>query len=220
MFILTTWALRLFGLSGFLGSILFMCGDLLYNHVPGSRDSVALKMSKMPEARLLNAGVLGLIGCWFYTLASLHLFLAFRPAGEEFAFLLALVFAAVMICYGISHTAYFAIAAGAKTADRLGGDAEAGGKLGQTFFQRLVTITYIPVAVLSLMMIYGILMAKSMYPRWMVVFLPVVIYLLKPVVIRPLKGRIKEIIHDSYDNFVLLVFFLLSALLLWNSAVL
>lgn len=219
MFILTTWALRIFGLSGIVGSVLFILGDLSYNHVPGSTSTPAEKMSKLADSRLLNAGVLGLIGCWFYSLASLHFFIAFLPAGEIFASLVCLVFAAVMIGYGISHSAYFSIAAGARMASQLGSDAELGGKLGNTFFKRLVAIIYIPVAISSLMMFYGIVTARSMYPRWMAVFLPVMIYLLKPPIVRLLKGPVKEIINDSYDNIVLFVFYLLSTLVLWNAVV-
>ena len=216
MTIFTSWALRLFGISGILGSILFIFGDLSYNHVPGSKNSPATKMSQMPESRLLNAGTLGLVGCWFYSLASLHLYMAFRPAGDIFAFIFWLAFAATMICYGISHTAYFAIAAGAQVAAKLGSEAESGGKLGNAFFQRLVYITYIPVAISSIMMIYGIVAGRSLYPRWMVIFLPIVIYLLKTPVTRILKGRLQEIIYDSYDNIVLFVFYVLSTLVLWN----
>jgi hypothetical protein len=219
MIIFTIWALRLFGLSGIIGSMLFISGDLLYNHIPGSKSSPPVKMSKMPESRLLNAGTLGLVGCWFYTLASLHLYIAFRPAGDIFAFIFLLAFAATMISYGISHTAYFAIATGAQVAAKLGSDAEAGGKLGNTFFQRLVNITYIPVAIFSLMMLYGIVAGRSMYPRWMVVFLPIGIYLLKTPVTRILKGRLQEIINDSYDNIVLFVFYVLSTIVLWNGFV-
>jgi hypothetical protein len=217
--IFTTWAWRLFGLSGIIGSILFIFGDLLYNHVPGSKNSPVVKMSTLPESRLLNAGTLGLVGCWFYTLASLHLYIAFRPAGDIFAFIFWLAFAATMICYGISHTAYFAIAVGAQVAARLGSDVEAGGKLGNALFKRAVVITYIPVAISSLMMIYGIVTGKSMYPRWMVVFLPIIIYLLKTPVTRILKGRLQEIVNDSYDNIVLFVFYLLSTVILWNGLV-
>ena len=173
----------------------------------------------MLESRLLNAGTLGLIGCWFYTLASLHLFIAFRPVGELYAFIVFLTFAAIMICYGISHTAYFAIATGAKVAAQLGSDAESGGKLGNAFFQRLVYITYIPVAISSLIMFYGIIAGNSMYPRWMVAFLPIVIYLLKSPVTRILKGHLKEIINDAYDNIVLFVFYVLSTVVLWNGFV-
>jgi hypothetical protein len=219
MILFTTWALRLFGISGIVGSILFIGGDLLYNHVPASKDSPALKMSRLPESRLLNAGTLGLVGCWFYTLASLHLYIAFRPAGDVFALIFWLAFAATMIGYGIGHTAYFAIAAGAQVAAKLGSEAESGGKLGNLFFQRVVNLTYIPVAIFSVMMVYGIVSGRSMYPRWMVVFLPVVIYLLKTPVTRILKGRLGEIIKDSYDNVVLLVFYVLSTIVLWNGLV-
>jgi hypothetical protein len=149
----------------------------------------------------------------------MHLYLALRPAGEIFAFIFLLAFAAVMICYGISHTAYFAIATGAQAAVQSGSDAELGGKLGSIFYQRLVNITYIPVAVSSVMMFYAMVTGQSMYPRWMVVFLPVFIYLLQVPVVRLLKGRLKEIVNDSYANLVLFIFYLLSTIVLWNGLV-
>jgi hypothetical protein len=219
MFLLTTWALRSFGITGIFGSILFILGDLLYDHIPGSKDSPALKMSKMPGVRLISAGTLGLVGCWFYTFASLHVYLAFRPAGDIFAFIFLLAFAATSICYGIGHTAYFAIAAGARAAAQLGSDAESGGKLGNAFFQRVMYITYIPVAISSMMMLFGIVTGRSMYPRWMAVFLPIVIYLLKIPVTRVLKGNLREIVNDSYDNIVLFFFYILSTVVLWNGVV-
>jgi hypothetical protein len=219
MFFYTTWALRWFGLSGIVGALIFICGDLLYNHVPGSSASPTVKMGSLPQSRLLLAGTAGLIGCWFYVLAAWHLYLAFRQAGEVFAFVLLLAFGAVMICYGISHTAYFAIAAGAQVAANDGTDVEQGGKLGNVFFQRLVTITYIPVVAASLMMLYGIITGHSLYPKWMVLFLPIVIYLLKTPIVRILKGRMRELVNDSYDNIVLFVFYLISTIVLWNGPV-
>jgi len=53
----STWGLRLFGITGICGSILFILGDLSYNHIPGSKDSPALKLSRMPAARLINAAL-------------------------------------------------------------------------------------------------------------------------------------------------------------------
>jgi uncharacterized protein YjeT (DUF2065 family) len=220
MFSNETVLLRWFGISGIFGSLLFIAGDLLYIHVPGSLKSPAEKMSKMPESRLLLAGTLGLIGCWFYTLASAHIFIAFQPAGMTFDFIVFLAFAAVLICYGISHTAYFAIASGAQVAAHLGSDAESGSKLGNTLFQRFVYITYIPVAISSLIMFYGIVTAQSMYPRWMVIFLPVFIYLVKTPIVRILRGHLREIVNDSYDNLVLFVFFMISTVILWNGGIL
>jgi len=124
MTISSIWVLRLLGMAGVFGAVLFIAGDLLYNHIPGSKKSPAEKMSVLPESRLLNAGTLGLIGCWFYTLASALFFIAFQPVSSSFGLIVFLTFGAVMICYGISHTAYFAIASGAKTAVQLGSDKE------------------------------------------------------------------------------------------------
>ena len=220
MFILTTSALRVYGLCGIFGAALFIVGDLLYNHTPGSTESPAVKMSRLSESRLINAGTAGLMGSWFYLAACLHLYLAFRPAGKVFAFILLLAFAFLMVCYGISHAAYFAIAAAAKTAAGLGSDPEKWAELGNDFFKRLVLITYIPVIISSLMMVYGILTAKSLYPWWMVFFLPVIIYYLKTPLVRLLKGRLRELVNDFYDNIVFLVFFLISTVILWNGVVL
>ena len=219
MFILTTWSLRIFGLAGVLGAVLFACGDLLYNHIPGSRESPVEKMGKQPESRLLLAGTLGLIGCWFYVLGAVHVYLAFHPVGEVFAVILLLAFGAVMICYGVSHTAYFSIATGAKAALNAGSGAEEGGRLGNAFFKRLVTITYVPVVIFSGMMVYGILTSRSLYPWWMVFFLPVLLYVLKKPVTWILRGRVREVVNDSYDNIVLLVFYILSTVAKWNATV-
>ncbi len=170
----------------------------------------------MPETRLLNAGTLGLVGCWFYTLASGLIYIAFKPVGITFALVVFLAFASVMICYGITHVAFFSIASGAQVAARLGSDIELGGRIGNAFYQRLVYITYIPVAIVSLMTLYGIVSGQSLYPRWMAIFLPVILYLLKTPILRILRGRLREIINDSYDNMILFIFFVISTAVLWN----
>ncbi len=215
----TTWALRGFGMAGILGAILFIAGDLLYNHVPGSHASPAARMAPLPESRLLAAGTLGLVGSWFYILGSLHVFLSLRPVGETFAFIAAAAFAAVMVCYGVAHAGYFAIAVGARVAAQNASDADSGGQLGNRFFQRLVAITYVPVAISMLMMLYGILTGRSMYPVWAVIFLPLVIYVLKKPIMAVLPGGLRQLLEDCYDNFPLLVFFMASTALLWNAAV-
>lgn len=219
MFIYTTLALRIFGLAGVIGSLIFICGDLLYNHVSGSAESPASKMGKMAPSRLLAAGSAGLVGCWFYLLGVGHICLAFRPAGDVFAFILMAAFIAVMVGYGVAHTAYFAIGAGAQTARKAGLDMEEGGRLGNALFGRLSVITYLPVAVSSLMMIYAVVAGRSLYPVWMVIFLPVVIYLLKRPVIWLLRGHIRELVNDSYDNIAFLAYFLISTIVLWNAVV-
>ena len=83
----------------------------------------------------------------------------------------------------------------------------------------LVFIIYIPVAISNVMMLYGIVSGRSLYPKWMVVFLPVIIYLFKMPVVWLLKGRLRELVNDSYDIVVLFVFYLISTVVLWNGVV-
>ena len=208
--------LRISGIAGILGALLTASGDLLYHHIPGSARSIAGRMSALPLGRLVNAGMLGLLGAWFYFLALFHIYYAFLPVGATFALILSLIFALVMIAYGVDHASYFAIGSSAHVAAQHDLDVDAAGQTGAALFSRLVAITYIPVALASLLMLYGILSGRSTYPRWVVIFLPVIPYLLRVPILKILPGRARELIRDSYDNFVLLVFFIVSTLVLWK----
>ena len=172
-------------------------------------------MSTLSEKRLINAGIFGLVGCWLYTFSSFQVYLVFAPAGKILSLFILLSFMIVMICYGVCHAAYFAIASGAHYSARLGSDAESGGKLGNRFFKKLSQITFIPVAVSSILMIYGLFFRHTLYPNWMIIFFPVVIYLMKPLISRLPNVRIKELILDSYDNIPFFLFFLISTIITW-----
>lgn len=208
---------QLSGIAGILGALVTGAGDLLYHHIPGSRQSIEERMSSLPTSRLITAGSFGLIGSWLYFFGAFHLYYAFQPGGRDFAFSISIAFALVAICYGVGHAAYFAIGSGAKIARENGLDIAAAGKAGGALFSRLVLITYIPVTIASLLMLYGILSRRSAYPIWMAVFLPVIPYLLRIPILKILPSRVQEVIRDSYDNFVLLVFFVLSTIVLWNT---
>jgi len=207
--------LRLCGIAGILGALTTGIGDLLYNHIPGSTQTLFQKMSSLPQKRLVMAGVLGLIGSWLYFFGAFHLYYAFLPVGNNFALAVGVSFALVAIAYGVDHASYYAIGSTAKVARENRLDLEAAGKLGEALFSRLVLITYVPVAIVSLLTIYGVLSGRSAYPIWMVVFLPIVPYLLRVPVLKILHGTVHELVRDSYDNFVLLVFFIVSTMVLW-----
>ena len=211
----TITIIRLCGIMGILGALTTGLGDLLYNHIPGSTQSLYQKMSSFPQKRLVTAGILGLIGSWLYLFSTFHLYHAFLPVGNNFALSVALSFALVAIAYGVDHAAYYAIGSAAKIARDNQLDIESAGKMGEALFSKIVLITYIPVVVLSLLMVYGVLSGRSAYPIWMVVFLPIVPYLLRAPVLKILRGRVHEFVRDSYDNFVLLLFFFVSTIVLW-----
>ena len=212
----TITIVRLCGIAGILGALITGAGDLLYNHIPGSTQTIYEKMSSLSQRRLVSAGALGLIGSWLYLIGALHLYFVFQSAGEDLTLSIAITFAWVAIAYGIAHASYFAIGSNAKLARENGLDIVQAGKAGEALFTKIVMITYIPVAIASFFMVYGVVTAHSAYPIWMVIFLPIVPYLLRPVVLKIIRGRVHEIIRDSFDNFVLFVFFLISTIVVWN----
>ncbi len=208
--------IRLCGIAGMFGAFVTGFGDLLFNHIPGSTQTLYEKMSNMPQKRLVNAGILGLIGGWLYFFGAIHLYYAFLPVGNNFALATSISFALVAIAYGVDHASYYAIGITAKIARENQLDIEAAGKMGEALFSKLVLITYAPVVVVSFFMIYGVLSGRSAYPLWMALFLPIVPYLLRAPVLKIFYGRAHELVRDSYDNFVLLVFFLMSTIVLWS----
>ena len=212
----TITIIRLCGIAGIFGALTMGLGDLLYNHIPGSKQTLYEKMSTFPQKRLVAAGILGLIGSWLYLLSVFHVYYAFLSTGRLFALAIALSFAMVAIAYGVAHASYFAIGVAAKIAADNQLDVTSAGKSGEALFSKIVLITYVPVAVFSLSMIYGVISGLSAYSIWMFIFLPIVPYLLRPVVLKILRGRIHELVRDSYDNFVLLLYFFVSTLALWN----
>jgi hypothetical protein len=165
---------------------------------------------------LVTAGILGLIGSWLYFFGTFHLYYAYLPVGNKFALAVALSFALVAIAYGVDHASYYAIGSTAKVARENQLNIESAGKMGEALFSKLVLITYVPVGVVSILMLYGVISGRSAYPIWMVVCLPIVPYLLRTPVLKILRGRVHELVRDSYDNFVLLVFFLASTIVLWG----
>jgi hypothetical protein len=207
--------IRLCGIAGILGALITGIGDLLYYHIPNSKQTLAERMSSLPQTRLVTAGTLGLIGSWLYLLSTFHIYYAFLPFGIGFAFAVSFSFALVAVAYGVGHASYYAIGSSAKVARENNLDVESAGKTGEALFSRIVLITYFPVAVAMLLMLYGIVSGRSAYPLWMVIFLPIVPYLLRAPVLKILRGRAHELVRDSYDNFVLLVFFLVSTIVLW-----
>jgi hypothetical protein len=212
----TITIIRLCGIAGVFGALIMATGDLLYHHIPGSKLSLADRMSSLPQKRLVTAGILGLIGSWLYVLSVFHIYFAFLSVGTGFALSVSFAFAMVAIAYGVGHASYYAIGSSAKVARENNLDVELAGKMGEALFSRVTLVTYIHVAIAMLLMLYGIFSGRSAYPLWMVIFLPIVPYLLRSPVLKILSGKTHELVRDSYDNFVLLIFFIMSTIVLWN----
>jgi hypothetical protein len=70
------------GAAGMFGAMVFLVADaLLFFTMSGERDIPTI-MSQLPLWRLYFGGALGLVGSWLYTLGTLQIYLAVKPAGS------------------------------------------------------------------------------------------------------------------------------------------
>ena len=201
------------GLSGILGSVILFIGDMLlyYN---GSNTSLVANMAKVSNERIVISGLCALLSAWLYTFASGQLYYAFQPAKKMMQLTAVFSFMAIMIAYGVVHAAYIAIATSAKNAAQQGLALESFTDLAFAANNALRLMAYIPFAIFTLVFIYAVWNKSTHYPRWMLLFCPIIPFLLNDFIISDLDGKIYTIIAGGYLNLILLLFFSASTIAL------
>src|SRR5277367_4336346 len=101
---------RLCCLSGLLGSVLFLTGDMLFygSWLSGAEFHAFREMAARPDAKLIIGGALGPVAALFSALGMGIFYLALEPAGRQLA-ATAAVLLAVMILIGSSYHAVFTV---------------------------------------------------------------------------------------------------------------
>ena len=69
----------------------------------------------------------------------------------------------IAVAYGVGHASYYVIGSSAKVARENQLDIESAGKTGAALFSRISLITFFPVAIAMLLMLYGIISGRSEY---------------------------------------------------------
>ena len=201
------------GVCGILGSLVLFTGDMLY-YYRGDETDLLANMSAVTDERIIISGVLALIAAWLYVAGSGQVFYAFQPEKASMRWLVFASFVMIMVAYGIIHGAYVAIATSARIAGEMGlppGDLT---ELAVAVNQALRYLVYLPFAVFTIGFTISVWRKRTYYPRWMLIFSPIVPFLLKGVIVGSLEGKMKVIIGDGYLNLILLLFFTSSTIAL------
>ena len=201
------------GFSGMLGALVLFAGDMLF-YYNGAQTDFITNMSVSSDARIIASGITALIAAWLYTLGAGQIYYAFQPAKTWVRLMVFLSFAAIMITYGVVHGAYIAIATSAKNAAALGMAAESFTGLAITANNALRFMAYLPFAIFSLLFIPAVWLKHTHYPRWVILFSPVVLFLLRDLIVGNFEGGFKTIIGGGYLNLLLLLFFIASTIAL------
>jgi len=207
--------LRLTGLAGLLGGLVLFSGDMLIYYVPGS-PSTLRNMTLVSDQRVVLSALAALLALWLYLAGTLQLWLAFAPAPKISRILATVSFVAVLSSYGVIHGHYMAIAGTARLAAQQALDLQTATTLARHTNQLLRWVVYPFFALLSGVFFYEVWRKRTLYPRWILPFFPLLPFLLMGVFRKILTGDMRIIIIGGYLNLIVVLFFAASTIALWR----
>ena len=157
-------------------------------------------MKKLPPKRVMLGGLIGPVAAFLYCIGFYHIVLITDEAFHNAAFA-----AFLLSCFGIiaggayhSHCAYLGL---------LGADEHRDGlDIAMKYFQKLALILYAGEGLGLLILIVLIALGKTVFPQWMALISPGVLFLLKPLS-RKLPKGLHMVICGGYTNFIFIVYY-------------
>jgi hypothetical protein len=125
-------------------------------------------------------------------------------------------FAAILISYGVIHGAYVAIATSAKLALQNNLDIKQTTLLASETNNMMRLFIYPIFALMSYLFISEVWKKRTLYPRWIIIFFPLVTFLFKGAFVNIPNNSLWIIINGGFFNLILVLFFTDSTIALWN----
>ena len=207
--------IRIFGIFGILGGLILFAGDMLLYYDPVNM-SLKQNMGNASDFRIIASGVCALFATWFYMLGLGQVYYAFKSTKPLFKNSVLIIFGSILISYGIVHGAFLAIATTAKLATEHNLNINEAVSLSEETNEILRLFVYPLVGILSILFISQVWKRKTLYPRWIIIFFPLIPFLIKDLVTNYLPNNIWIIIKGGYLNIILVIFFTASTIALWN----
>ena len=207
--------LRLYGIAGILGGLLLFAGDMLFYYHPVNTD-LKINMGNASDMRLLLSTITALFATWLLLLGTIQVYYAFIKSSAVARNTVTACFIAIFISYGIIHGAYLSIATSSKLALNNGLDIDKAIYLSVYINNILRLFVYPFFAVLSIVFIYQVWKKNTLYPRWIIIFFPLIPFLFRGLLDANLSGKYWIIFVGGFYNLILVLFFIASTLALWN----
>ena len=207
--------IRFFGIAGIMGGLVLFAGDMLY-YYDGDSINLKLNMGHATDFRIIASSATALIATWLYLLGLGQVYFAFKPSKPWVRNVVVLSFAAILTAYGIVHGAYVGIAASAKLAVQHNLDLETATTLAREANNLLRLFVYPAFAVFSYFFIIEVWKKKTLYPRWILPFFPLVPFLFKSIITGAFSGGMWVVVSGGFLNLILVLFFTVSTIALWN----
>jgi hypothetical protein len=207
--------IRVLGIFGILGGLILFAGDMLLYYDPVNM-SLKRNMGNASDFRIIASGVCALFATWFYMLGLGQVSYAFKTTKPIFRNGVLIFFGSILIAFGIVHGAFLAIATTAKLATEHNLNINEAVLLSEKTNGILRLFVYPLVGILSILFISQVWKRKTLYPRWIILFFPIIPFLIEDLVTKYLPNNIWIIIKGGYLNIILVIFFTASTIALWN----
>lgn len=208
--------IRASGIFGILGGLTLFAGDMLFYY---STDSINLNanMGNASDFRIITSGVTALLAAWFYVLGVGQVYHAFQPSKLIYRTIVTCCLGAIVIAYGVIHGAFIGIATSAKLAIEYDLNLDKSVNLARKANEILRLFVYPIFALLSVFFIVLVWNKQTHYPKWILLFFPLLPFLIRDLICDNLPQTYWVIVCGGYLNLILIVFFTASTIALWKS---
>ncbi len=198
------------GMIGILAGILMYSGDMFLYFTTAPVESfqkdIIQVMGNISTRRLQIGGLLGPGSAFLYMIGFYHIYLMIKPAYRKVG-----TFIFLLLCFGIIYGAafhsHFAIMGFASKFNHM--------KLLELIERfSIMTVAFMFVVDVTSygLLVYLIFTKKTFYPKWMILFSPIVLFSLSGLV-RLLPQPFKVIIAGGWNNIIFIIFFTLSTII-------
>jgi len=206
---------RMFGLFGILGGLTLFAGDMLF-YFNSESNTILENMGNVSDFRIIASGISAFLATLFYLLGLGQIYYAFKPTPSTMRNVVLISFASLLILYGIVHGAYVGIATSAKLAIQNNLDIAESTALAIKTNKILRLFGYPIFLILSISFLSQVWKHKTLYPRWIMLFFPLIPFLFQFILVNILSGTAWLVIMGGYLNLILVMFFSASTIALWN----
>ena len=197
---------------GLVGALLMFCGDMILYYDKndfvhdGTITPIINIMKELPAKRIMIGGWIGPVAAFLYCLGFYHIVLVTDETLYKWAFA-----AFLFNCLGIiaggayhSHCVYLGLLGAEEQRDDL--------NIVMKYFQKLPLILYIGEGLGLLVYLVLMVSGKTLFPRWMAVLSPGVLFLLKPLS-RKLPRGLHMILCGGFSNIIFVVYYIISIIM-------
>ncbi|MGB9463646.1 MAG: DUF6796 family protein [Candidatus Acidiferrum sp.] len=214
-----TRLVRLCCLSGLLGSVLFLAGDMLfYGSWTSGADFHSFRvMSERPQAQLVIGGALGPVAALLSAFGMGVFYLSLESGGKKLAFAAAALFAAMMLIGGSYHAVFTVFGFASKMEEQRERETLL---LQVASLRNTISYPMYAAGITGTCMVYFLaLWKKTPFPRWLLILLPTTLSLASNAVrglFVMIPAPVGGIIRGGWINGSFVVFFTIATCVFWR----